>query len=395
MCTNVKRRMWNRNLFCELETQLRIAALGLMTSTSFLCLTTVIASDQAPGVGVPASVHYNRGVDRHAKKELDKAIAEYNEAIRLDPNSASAYCCRGLAWSEKNDLDKAIADYSDAIRLDPKHLWAYNNRANAWAAKKEFAKAIADYDEAIRRDPSYAAAYNNRAWLWATCPDQKVRNGKQAVESAIRACELTDWKDANYLETLAEAYAEAGDFDAAVKAQAKAIDLTKDLATRLKLYQDRKPHHAPDALNARLSQSRPITFSSKEKSRTFFTVPYDAILYLSPLGGTAGAVTEFGMGTSEADHTPIFTGLPADPQPNKEVKVGFVAAGSELYFYEKTDWGGIQWAFSHDTKSEHGACRLPGSGQQPRPRGFGHREDRRVDMGIAPGRCGVGRHRRQ
>jgi hypothetical protein len=44
--------------------------------------------------------------------------------------------------------------------------------------------------------------------------------------------------------------------------------------------------------------------------------------------------------------------LPAAPEPNNEVKVGFVAAGSQLYFYEKTEWNGIRWAFSHDTNSK-------------------------------------------
>ena len=84
----------------------------------------------------------------------------------------------------------------------------------------------------------------------------------------------------------------------------------------------------------------------------FFVVPYDAMLALTPVGGSAGAVTEFGLGTSEAKVRPVFTGLPHNPQPNGEVKIGFVAAGSELHFYEKSEWGGTCWAFSHDTKSE-------------------------------------------
>lgn len=303
-------------------------------------------------VGAPASVHFNRGVEWYAKNELDRALSEFNEAIRLDPDSASTYCCRGLVWYDKKDLDRAIADYDEAIGLDPKHTWAYNNRANAWAAKRNFARAIADYSEAIQLDSSFAAAYKNRASIWATCPDEIVRDGKQAVDSAMRGCELTDWKDPTYLNTLAAAYAEAGDFDAAVKTQTKAIEMTNDFCARLKNYQEKKRLRAAE-LHGHLSQSRPLAFYSKEKPRSFFVVPYDAILYVSPIGGSAGAVTEFGIGTSEAKHTPIFTGLPSNPQPDEEVKVGFVKAGSELYFYEKTEWGGhIHWAFSHDAKSE-------------------------------------------
>ena len=288
----------------------------------------------------PALVHYNRGIDWYAKKELDKAISEYDEAIRLDPDSASAYCCRAPVWFEKKDLDKAIADFNEAIRLDPKHIWAFNNRGNGWAAKREFAKAIADYTEAIRLDPSFAMAYKNRAAIWATCPTETLRDGKQAVASAMRGCELTDWKDPTYLDTLAASYAEAGDFEAAVKTQAKAIALIKDFDARLKAYQDKTRYHGTVELDAHLSQSRPLVFSSQMKSQAFFIVPYDAMLSLTPVGGSGGAVTEFGLGKSEAKHIRVFTGLPADPQPNQEVKVGFVAAGSELHFYEKTDWGG-------------------------------------------------------
>jgi tetratricopeptide (TPR) repeat protein len=302
-------------------------------------------------VFVSAAEHLNRGIDWHVKKELDRAIGAYTRVIRLDPSSASAFCCRGLAWSGKKDLDRAVADYTEAIRLDPKHEWAYNNRGIARAARQEFAGAIADFTEAIRLDPGFALAYGNRARVWATCPENRLRDGKQAVESATRACELTDWKDPAYLDTLAASYAEAGQFGAAAETQARAIRLVNDFEERLKLYRERKPFRDASGSSDRLGQSRPWAFSSKGES-VFFTVPYDAMLYLTPVGGTAAAVTEFGLGTSEADHIAVFTGLPASPEPNKEVKVGFVAAGSQLYFYEKTDWNGVRWAFSHDTKSE-------------------------------------------
>ena len=68
----------------------------------------------------------------YAKKEYDKAIADYDQAIRLDPKYAAAYHNRGLAWYAKKEYDKAIADYDEAIRLDPKYAVAYDNRGDAW-----------------------------------------------------------------------------------------------------------------------------------------------------------------------------------------------------------------------------------------------------------------------
>ncbi len=108
--------------------------------------------------------------------------------------------------------------------------------------------ALADFNEAIRIAPEDPYPYGARAWIWATCPDEKHRDGQKAVASATKACELTKWNDPKYLETLAAAYAETGDFESAVKWQTKANDLRDndedktDGESRLKLYQEKKPY---------------------------------------------------------------------------------------------------------------------------------------------------------
>jgi tetratricopeptide (TPR) repeat protein len=184
------------------------------------------------------------------KQQPDKAIADYSQAMQIDPKNATACFNRGLAWQGKGELEKALADYDETIRLEPRHTKAYIRRASVCWFKNAYDKALADYDEVIRIDPNQPDAYNAKAWLLATCADAKYRDGKQAVEAANRANELSDGQDWRCVDTLAAAYAEAGDFDAAVKWQEKALQLVPktergavEVATKqLALYREKMPY---------------------------------------------------------------------------------------------------------------------------------------------------------
>ncbi len=190
----------------------------------------------------------SRGYAWLQKKEYDKAIADYSEAIRLDPKDPIAWFDRGHAQFQKAEYDKAITDFSESIRLNPNDADTFGARGYSWSLKRDYAKAIADYEESIRLDdPKLGNAFVNRAWLWATCPDEKYRDGKRAVESATLACEMSHWKVASQLKTLAAASAEVGDFAKAVEFQEKANTLEDEAEEkrqgeeRLAGYRSKKP----------------------------------------------------------------------------------------------------------------------------------------------------------
>ena len=194
-----------------------------------------------------AEAYHSRALLWAKKKNFEKAIDDYSQAIQIEPTKAVGYCDRGFAWKASKQYDNAIADYSEAVRLDPGDSDAYCGRGWAWREKQEFARSLSDFSQALRLDPRDACALDGRAWIFATCPNPTYRDGKKAVEVAIEACELTRWKAAFCLETLAAAYAEEGDFALAVKWQVKAIELEVDrkekeeYRARLKLFEEKKP----------------------------------------------------------------------------------------------------------------------------------------------------------
>lgn len=192
-------------------------------------------------------IYNSRGYAWYCRDEYDKAIEDYTKAIALDPEDAAAYFNRGSAWQSKGEYDKAIADYDRVIELDPEDADAYFSRGDVWDIRGEYEKAIADCSRAIDLEPDNADAYNQLAWLRSTCPESGFRDAQAAIESALRACELTNWQDWNILDTLAAAYAETGDFESAVCWVTKALELAPETEkaveqNRLELYQSGTPY---------------------------------------------------------------------------------------------------------------------------------------------------------
>jgi tetratricopeptide (TPR) repeat protein len=117
-----------------------------------------------PGSPSGAEFYLRRGEDFSSVHDYDRAIAEYDIAIRLKPDYAEAYNDRGFAHYLKGDAERAIADYTRAIALRPNYPKAYNSRGVVYMAHGYgSAKAVADFDRAIALKADFRYAYINRA----------------------------------------------------------------------------------------------------------------------------------------------------------------------------------------------------------------------------------------
>jgi tetratricopeptide (TPR) repeat protein len=109
---------------------------------------------------------YSRGVVYSKMKptpsHVRHAIDDFLKSIEISPNSADSHSALGAEYEVAGELEKAIRELDLAISLSPRFPDAYLNRGNAYCKKGERAKGIADYDQAIRLNPRFELAYRSR-----------------------------------------------------------------------------------------------------------------------------------------------------------------------------------------------------------------------------------------
>jgi len=216
---------------------------------------------RAVDLGYGADAYFNRA-DLYMKRlQFDRAIEDLSEAISLESKingrsgsaarqkAAASYLRRGGAYQAIPRPELALADYSQAIAIEPADADAYLGRGRVHQSLGKYRAAKEDFDMALRLAPNHPFVLNARAWLLATCPDARMRDGKQALADANLACRVTNRESAECLETLAAACAERDDFKSAIQWETAAIRLTTDDARfgreaqrRLEMYRAGKPY---------------------------------------------------------------------------------------------------------------------------------------------------------
>jgi tetratricopeptide (TPR) repeat protein len=154
--------------------------------------------------------------------KLDDAEVHLKEAVRLQPNLARALDNLGIVQCLRGNRQGANQLFQEAIAREPGTGAYHYDLAHSLLGSGDVGAAAAHYGQGLKLDPDWPAGASRRAWQLATAPDAQTRNGALAVRLAEQVCEATDYQRAEYLDTLAAAYAEAGRFDDAVGAARKA-----------------------------------------------------------------------------------------------------------------------------------------------------------------------------
>lgn len=194
---------------------------------------------------VHGSVSPGEAISPFVTEMANKLIASGNLS---DEQLAAVYRRRACSRTRYGPGDQGVlSDLSMAIQLDPDNSDTYYMRGE-FTQSTQPANSARDFAKAKELDRQFQAksAYEY-AWELATSTNDKVRDGKKSLDWAIRACKLTDYKNVAYLETLAAAHAELGDFKAAADWQQKALNLApvaeKDRCQiRLEMYRDQQPY---------------------------------------------------------------------------------------------------------------------------------------------------------
>ncbi len=173
-------------------------------------------------------------VAQKAKKDgnLERAVSLYTTCIDegelADVYRSIALNNRGNLYLDQKQYNRAIADFDKAIELNPRFAKPWNNRGMANQFKGLYQAAVEDYRAALEIDQELLNTANNLAWLRATCPVSSIRNGKEALELALRVNGATNFRDPENLATLAAAYAEIGKYSLAISYQRRAMELAED-----------------------------------------------------------------------------------------------------------------------------------------------------------------------
>ena len=183
--------------------------------------------------------------------KFDQASEYFTKALNIAPNLAEVRTNLGYVLINQGKLDDAMFNLNESLRINPKSALTHRYLGQVLERKGQIDQAVSHFEEALRLKPDWDELMNELAWILASSDKGAIRNPEKAVKLARRVCELTEYKKPECMDTLAVAYAAAGDFSKAIETAEKALELCrssnqetlkKELESRLTLYKSGKPY---------------------------------------------------------------------------------------------------------------------------------------------------------
>jgi tetratricopeptide (TPR) repeat protein/serine/threonine protein kinase len=197
--------------------------------------STLTMPPPAPPVTAPrklAAEAIARGSARLKAKDYVGAIAEFDEALRLDPENADALEDRANARIAREEYDEALADLDRALAIDPKHADAHESRGQIYLARKDYDRAILDFRSAIRLDQDHPRAFLNRGRAYQAKGehDRAIADFTEALDNLDDEKDPDDARRASALFHRGTSHLDQNQLENAVADLEKAIELDPNLA---------------------------------------------------------------------------------------------------------------------------------------------------------------------
>jgi len=183
-----------------------------------------------------ADAGYNLGNAYLQKGQLAQAVQQWQKVLTFQPDHAKALNNLGNAFLNAGQIQPAIGYFRKAVAAEPNYAEAENNLGSALIQSGQLEEAVRCLSNALATQPDFVPAQNNLAWVLATCPQNNLRNGREALKLAQRANQLSRGNDPLILRTLAATYAENNQFTNAIAVDRLALRLVQpgsDLAANL------------------------------------------------------------------------------------------------------------------------------------------------------------------
>jgi tetratricopeptide (TPR) repeat protein len=191
------------------------------------------------------------GIALGQQGKLDEAVKCFTKSLQIRPDFAITHDNMGHVMILQGNYDEAVVHLTESIRLDPDYALPYYHLGQVLVQRGKINEAVTHFEKALQLKPDWAEPMNAMAWCLAVNEKTAVHNPDKAVKLARQACELTNYKEPELLDTLAIAYAATGDFDKAVETAQKALELCQSsekeavkeqIKSWLVLFKNKKPY---------------------------------------------------------------------------------------------------------------------------------------------------------